>query len=1171
MQRKMKNCESSADISKTPVRKTSRNGSARVTPNNDFLSKGRRSRTTSPGSSSVPSISGRRSITSTPESTSTQRELKKLEDYWTRNNPVPEDSPRLRSNRKSVFNLKECIGESSYTRTFQKDETRSQQLKTVEQKSLPESPIPKTITQDKCDPFSSLTFENCDNNTISHRNEKTGKCSGSPDIFTNFQERGNEQREIISPACSPMTKLSQLEPTLDRSKKYGRDAVIQNSICQNSISGGAATGLTDYDSSDSDDDDYVPPRKKLRSEVSKDELWDGIPLTISFKRLAPISKTTADKTTNDISQTKLVNSRAYKDITSEKQEVLDDTRSLVKLDNFQKHSNRTDPVSCDNDRNCITKIVPTDSVQGNSKLKENHQRTKRKRSTRLKEKLTAIPVNKDNFNESITSEDTVPVRVKLCSVAISSNAISQVNEDGGETCLRKLDTTQDKMTNDYQGESLLKLTLSQILSVDNKSDISASISNETKDVTEEKTKYECESGTEGTPASVKTSISKTINDIFEEISGPNILSQNSSNKTDANINNLNENDSRTTRRTRRLSGIEITKSNLNSPNIKNTNDDHEILAAGLAFDAKASNDDKSNNTAKDGECSTKASEISSSKHKLFTKNTNKWSKTVPPLRIKLKHPATVTSKKKCDSKLKQKDSAVIKGKATKPNKLNTGSTIKAPETKTDFKKIREKQASPTDSDEAGTSKKTDVTPNNKKKKAARQRKWSPPPSSTIALRLNSERRLSAAGSLLSNALLNKHACVLWSSENRRHMQLSNPNATLSELDMKLSRKWDNLSDKEKLRYFQRARDAIRDENRHSNRQTNVLSSEIDTAKQYADDCSVENFQKLSPASQMTEIKKWLNFYNEISPETCSQVITSFKEALAEENRNKVRKENEQEKARIKSKSKKNKQKKKEDVVTTIDNNANYRKLLFEKIQSHKEKVKDILTGKRKEKYKSVLDNYSSIVKRMVCGEVLHFAGDVRSDKLTETLYELRALEKDNRLAVTGDMYRDTEYEDILARLCTRNSPDAKTLVCALDNADIDDKELENTCKKIRNFPSLSPNSLANNLPEQEWTPKTSEMNLLSPLRFGRSNRTSPVTVLTEMVAEDLLRSQPQIGFRNAISLLSNKVVPSPTLILPPKGANGCKTSANKNQNCNVVYTKLQSRPSALTTKVNLLN
>lgn len=49
------------------------------------------------------------------------------------------------------------------------------------------------------------------------------------------------------------------------------------------------------------------------------------------------------------------------------------------------------------------------------------------------------------------------------------------------------------------------------------------------------------------------------------------------------------------------------------------------------------------------------------------------------------------------------------------------------------------------------------------------------------------------------------------------MQLSNPKATLSELDAKLSLKWDRLSDKEKLKYFQRARDAIKDENRHSNR------------------------------------------------------------------------------------------------------------------------------------------------------------------------------------------------------------------------------------------------------------------------------------------------------------------------------------------------------------------
>ena len=52
---------------------------------------------------------------------------------------------------------------------------------------------------------------------------------------------------------------------------------------------------------DDEDVGYLPPRKKLRSEVKQDELWEGFPLTVTFKRLTPrckqieiISKTVDD-------------------------------------------------------------------------------------------------------------------------------------------------------------------------------------------------------------------------------------------------------------------------------------------------------------------------------------------------------------------------------------------------------------------------------------------------------------------------------------------------------------------------------------------------------------------------------------------------------------------------------------------------------------------------------------------------------------------------------------------------------------------------------------------------------------------------------------------------------------------------------------------------------------
>ena len=58
--------------------------------------------------------------------------------------------------------------------------------------------------------------------------------------------------------------------------------------------------------------------------------------------------------------------------------------------------------------------------------------------------------------------------------------------------------------------------------------------------------------------------------------------------------------------------------------------------------------------------------------------------------------------------------------------------------------------------------------------------------------------------------------------------------------------------------------------------SNNRHSDVNAAKKYEDDCCVTNFQKLSPAVQMSEIKKWLNFYNEVSPDTCSLIIRTFK-------------------------------------------------------------------------------------------------------------------------------------------------------------------------------------------------------------------------------------------------------------------------------------------------------
>lgn len=78
----------------------------------------------------------------------------------------------------------------------------------------------------------------------------------------------------------------------------------------------------------------------------------------------------------------------------------------------------------------------------------------------------------------------------------------------------------------------------------------------------------------------------------------------------------------------------------------------------------------------------------------------------------------------------------------------------------------------------------------------------------------------------------------------------------------------------------------------------------------------------------------------LAVKTCCYIFYLFTEALVEENKNKAEKEKEREKSKVKSK--KCKQKKKDERVTNIDSNANYRKMLFEKIQEQKENVKGIL-------------------------------------------------------------------------------------------------------------------------------------------------------------------------------------------------------------------------------------
>ncbi len=58
------------------------------------------------------------------------------------------------------------------------------------------------------------------------------------------------------------------------------------------------------------------------------------------------------------------------------------------------------------------------------------------------------------------------------------------------------------------------------------------------------------------------------------------------------------------------------------------------------------------------------------------------------------------------------------------------------------------------------------------------------------------------------------------SENRRHFQTSHPDASSEALDNLMRCAWEQLSKSEKLKFVQRASNALKDKNKHSNRTTN---------------------------------------------------------------------------------------------------------------------------------------------------------------------------------------------------------------------------------------------------------------------------------------------------------------------------------------------------------------
>ena len=519
--------------------KQNKTGSANDSPGNK---RGRRSKTASPvcsssqplnsrravistpehQRSSVLSPGGRRTLTLTPENSSTQRELKKLEDYWTRNNPVKEDSPRLRSTRKVIFNIKDCFGERKSPKIHQNEVKPEQSVNTKLQKCLPESPIPIILQASTTSEINGAS------------KDKKERQSNNPDVPNDVDDRFQTEEDIDSRS--------------DKSDQNSKPCKQTKELTINNV---ATPDVADIDSSDSDDDDYVPPRKKLRSEVSQDELWEGIPLTVSFKRLAPIPKVSSLKTTDDSLKIFPVNvNNSKEEITSTETGRDEDFRHLTKS---------------------MTDTIPTDTDNTFSG-QTSESGIKRKRSMRLKEKeKNTGTLTKSKGTNIFSGEHSPVVRVTRmnnshkaedsCSkIQATDVKDSYSKSDMNETILyankEEVENDETKAGNDNPGETLLSLTLSQILSDDNKgNDLQEVMANGKIDDNEADETTDIEAGNKKSPNCVTSSFSRTINDIFEEISGSDGLSEEHSNEDATRSDCVEENSPRmVTRRSRRLSG-----------------------------------------------------------------------------------------------------------------------------------------------------------------------------------------------------------------------------------------------------------------------------------------------------------------------------------------------------------------------------------------------------------------------------------------------------------------------------------------------------------------------------------------------------------------------------------------------------------------------------------------
>ncbi|XP_052231981.1 uncharacterized protein LOC127845222 isoform X2 [Dreissena polymorpha] len=1091
--------------------------------------------------------------------------------------------------------IKECLGKSSKStpvRKRRRSHDFPEHTVNLTSENLPESPFPSTSSESKSQAGRKWprTNDSEDQKTSAALSASVVSKSACNEVIlapSKTRRRQIDKSSINDNIISGKIGNTNMQFETPEIVFGNKDLNIEDRI---EIGTGSTTGCSSTEfGSDSEDEDYIPRRKKLRSEVTKDELWEGIPLTVTFKRLTPLVKTDSltpyDHMTTEGCQDRRrilerTDSSAIENISSDLVEecssALTKKKETTADDNTNKEIFQSET---DMDKKLglhlqacglYEEIVETDAdecdkCQENSlvspcKQKSMHIADKMNdatfqsssllsdvsssigaeiiagQSTDHKVKIMTWQDNLAHTENELTKESSSTDASKNLSepfvnssMSISVGSIEQPSSF--KNCMA-FDFDEDE-SNQYSDkfrqniklessrlniEGAAQSELNQNISIFN--DTSVHVIAEQMGAMNE---GDCEC--EGRDSQLSESVSTTLEHIFN-LEETDTKAQSTSQPPE-----LSATTTKTTKVQDKIVSLEASTLILTPQRSKRLSEHATEQKTACEILEQHINDIK-NSAETEGESegqvigqvseNAKLSSLQQMRH-IFSKHLS-VPKTIPPLRIKLKeshnYQGVTSSGASRESPGMTKSNKSSKKKSNKfklkhrTTDLDESSNI-GPENDGERHYVISGSEMSTANKKSTTTKRKDGTS-----------KWSPSGCAGVELRLTSERRRSGAADLLNNPVLNTHACVLWSSENRRHVHLSNPDASLGEMDAILSRKWDALADKEKLRYFLRAKDALRDDNRHSHKAGNEVQrrsgdDEASSANGPETGWSRERFDKLAPGSQMAEIKRWLHYYQKVAPEVYTSIMREFKGRMMEERREKA--ETDEKQTRTPVKQRRTKLRKK-DKRNSTGNDVKHRQLLFGMILSKRETVIAKLMTKKQQQKEALLAAYLSLVERLTSGDVIDFHGDVTSENLTERLSHIRALERDGKLAVVGDVTSSPRFDIVLSqlydagsRLTVTTGPAATDLPGARD-LDID---ALNPSLLQETLPCLSPATVRKVLsPISGYTPEDLPDAIPDPLPT-----TSPSSILTQWVADDILQVNPQIGFRKAISLLSgDKIV-----------------------------------------------